>query len=362
MDGSRKYQKLYYAIVSAINDGTYATGDKLPSESELATKHGISRQTVRQALNKLVNDGCITKVHGSGSYVSEHAIQQKKTMHIAVITTYISSYIFPLILRGIESVATENSYTMLLMATNNSIAKEREILQKLSIDTVDGILVEGTKSALPSPNLPFYEKLINRHIPLVFFNAYYPNLFIKQPDSSIYVVTDDYQGGYDQTLALIQKGHHAIGGIFKSDDIQGINRFSGYIAALADNNIPFIDNHCMWFTTESREIIARMLRVANTIHCECTALICYNDEIASQVLAVIKDEVHTITEIRSFDHAYQLKLQGVELHSLGHPQEEMGVVIASKLFAIIEGKKETNTVMAWRNEDSSSSYDHTYQL
>ena len=152
----KKYLQLYSYITEAIGRGSYSAGDKLPTELDLASQYGVSRQTVRQALEKLERDGLISKIQGSGSYISDAAVAKKKTMRIAVITTYISTYIFPHILRGIEEVATRNRYSIQLMATNNSIAKERDILHELSLNFVDGIIVEGTKTALPNPNLSFY--------------------------------------------------------------------------------------------------------------------------------------------------------------------------------------------------------------
>lgn len=352
MTETTKYQKLYHLIVDAIKTGKTVNGDKLPSENELATEHGISRQTVRQALNRLLKDGYISKKRGSGSYVTYTMTESRKTRHIAVIATYIGSYIFPSILHGIEGVASENSYAMILTATNNNLEKEREILQKLSVDTVDGIIVEGTKTALPNPNLPFYKELVSRRVPIVFFNAYYPDLFRTQPESGIYITTDDYRESYDQTLALIREGHRSIGGIFKSDDTQGIQRFSGYITALFDNDIPFVDSHCMWFTTESREIIARMLGVAKTVLSECTALVCYNDETTIQVLSAMRGLPHTISEIRSFDQILPLGMSGVNVRSAGHPREEMGILAATKLFSIIDGRTESNIVMPWKSPNA----------
>ncbi|MCI6850009.1 MAG: GntR family transcriptional regulator, partial [Clostridiales bacterium] len=64
-----------------------------------------------------------------------------KTGQIAVICTYISEYIFPSILRGVENVTKEKDYQLLINSTNNSIASERSILSKLVENPVDGIIV-----------------------------------------------------------------------------------------------------------------------------------------------------------------------------------------------------------------------------
>ena len=136
MGQQKKYMQLYDEMVKLIQTGKLAPGDRLPTEQELSHTFAVSRQTVRQALGKMKEAGLISSLQGSGSFVSEKACAMRRTCRIAVITTYISTYIFPSILRGIEDVATSNGYSILLKATNNSIAKERDILSGLSAQDV----------------------------------------------------------------------------------------------------------------------------------------------------------------------------------------------------------------------------------
>jgi DNA-binding GntR family transcriptional regulator len=67
-----QYRKLYEILRKHIVDGVYKDGDLLPSENELCITYRITRPTVRQALNALVNDGYIKKHQGKGSIV--HAL------------------------------------------------------------------------------------------------------------------------------------------------------------------------------------------------------------------------------------------------------------------------------------------------
>jgi GntR family transcriptional regulator len=57
---------------SLIEQGTYAPGDRLPSEVELAARLGISRPTLREALLHLEQEGIIVRRHGVGTFVSAH--------------------------------------------------------------------------------------------------------------------------------------------------------------------------------------------------------------------------------------------------------------------------------------------------
>lgn len=349
MSPQKKYLQLYSHITAAISDGTYSAGDKLPTELEFANRYAVSRQTVRQALEKLERDGLISKIQGSGSYVSSAAESMKKTMRIAVITTYISTYIFPYILRGIEETASHHHYSMQLMATNNSIAKERDILQNLSKNSVDGIIVEGTKTALPNPNLSFYRELAGKNTPFVFFNGYYPDLINEPRYNIVYVVTDDYAGAFEATAELIRRGHRSIGGIFKSDDIQGIRRFSGYIDALTGADLRVNDDDILWFSTENKNSIALQLSNSGLLS-DCTAIVCYNDEIALQLLAYLKTYPGGVTAVRSFDGTFVPQPEGVDYKSYGHPKEKLGRLAAERIIAMIEGKKEENLVMPWTED------------
>jgi len=63
------YRQLAADLISRINSGQYHTGERLPSEPELAALHNIGRPTVRQATDLLVQKGLIERRRGSGTYV-----------------------------------------------------------------------------------------------------------------------------------------------------------------------------------------------------------------------------------------------------------------------------------------------------
>ncbi len=64
-----QYRKLYELLRKHIISGVYEEGSLLPSENELCAVHGVTRPTVRHALDSLVNDGLIFKKQGKGSIV-----------------------------------------------------------------------------------------------------------------------------------------------------------------------------------------------------------------------------------------------------------------------------------------------------
>ena len=144
---------------------------------------------------------------------------------IIVITTYVSEYIFPFLIKGIEEVLSKNGYDILLLSTNNEKEKERELLKKLLEYDVVGAIIEPTASALGNTNIDYYKEISKNNIPYLMINAAYD----KEKQS--YVSIDDEKGGYKICKYLIQLGHKKIAGLFKEDDIQGIERKKGYLKA-----------------------------------------------------------------------------------------------------------------------------------
>jgi DNA-binding GntR family transcriptional regulator len=66
-----RYQEIQYMLKEKIQQGVFQVGDFLPSENELSADYSITRTTVRKALDNLLKEGFIEKLHGKGSRVKE---------------------------------------------------------------------------------------------------------------------------------------------------------------------------------------------------------------------------------------------------------------------------------------------------
>lgn len=345
-----KYEKLADKLRFKIISEAYKPGERLPSENEIVTEEKLSRQTVRQALALLEKEGRIARRRGSGSFVINTDVKREKTKNVAVVTTYISEYIFPDILRGIEQVLSQNGYTPLVSATYNRVDNERDILNMLLNKPIDGIIVEGTKTALPNPNIDLYQSIKDADIPMVFINGFYPDF-----KPAVYVVADDRAGGAAAVNLLLRKGRRHIAAIFKSDDIQGHRRYAGYAGALREAGLGIRDDRVLWYTTETRETLIQstLLKMLG----DCDAVVCYNDAVALQVLDILRDSGIRVPEqiaVASFDGSLFGSIASPKLTSLFLKKEEVGRLAAGKLIGLMKGMEEKPYVMPWIMEEKES--------
>ena len=345
-----KYNEMVSDIERRISHGKLQNDDKLPTESELSSTYGVSRQTVRNGLSKLIKKGLLKSIQGSGYYVIGGMPPQKAKRHIAVITTYISDYIFPAILRRIESTLSDQGYVISLYATNNSVVNERNVLKSLDTALIGGIIVEGTQATFPNPNISIYTELAEAGTKIVFFNSIYSGL--NHPNIKS-VMMDDRAGGAYLAEKLIMAGHTAIGTLMKIDDRQGVNRYAGIVDALFTHSLSLNENNILMFTTMNHFLDGdtedyTYLRTLDVIR-NCTAIICYNDITATHLVDMLaKAEGSQVTAVYSFDnYNHIIPLPGVDFFSLGYPREIMGNIISEKLLHMIEGCHEQSEAIPW---------------
>ncbi|MGL5438049.1 MAG: GntR family transcriptional regulator [Lachnospiraceae bacterium] len=333
-----KYRRIIDWVHENIKNGKLQYGDRINSENEMSAMFGLSRQTVRHAINILEQEGVVRRIQGSGTYIgcNQRQSRQEKYMNIAVISSFVDSYIFPATLRGIEDVLMKNGYMTQVAFTNDSVARERMILEHLiSKDNIDGLIVEPSKSALPNPNLHYYQLLAERHIPILFFNAKYPRL--DQPCVSL----DDQKIACKAVKYLIDNGHKKIGGLFKLDDGQGHLRYAGYLEALDEAGIQMEGHRVVWVDSDDMMNLERFKfdglfkdRIS-----DCTALMCYNDEVAYQVAAYCQKNGIAIPadlSLISIDNSDLAGLADVPFTSYPHPKGQLGRKTAENLLALIQ--------------------------
>lgn len=332
-----KHEYLQHEIKKLIKEKDMKPNDKLPSELDFQEMFNVSRHTVRTALSKLEYQGVIYKEQGVGSFVSG-SINRSSSREIGVITTYISDYIFPTIIRGIEQELTKSGYSMILTSTNNNVESERKAIEMLMKREVDGLIIEPTKSAYYNSNIGSYLQLKEYGIPIIMLNAKYDEI------TSPTVTLNDYQAGYDVTEYLINNGHTRIGGLFKIDDKQGKERLRGFIQACYDYGIEYNSDVVVVYETETLRNLLDSKVKQIIKHREITGFVSYNDKVAIEVLNIIWQNGLSVPEdisMVSHDNSNLSTLSKVNLTGVNHPKSELGKEAAIRLLNYLEGETET---------------------
>ncbi|QHW31196.1 GntR family transcriptional regulator [Paenibacillus rhizovicinus] len=332
-----KYAQLKKEILAWLDLGKLQPNDQMPSENEIAEQFGLSRQTVRQTLGELETEGRLYRMQGKGTFVAEPrgSEQRAEVQTIGLVTTYISDYIFPHIVRGAEAAIRARGYSLLLSSTDNDKGKERESLSILTGQPLSGLIIEPTKSAEGNPNLDYFLALNNRRIPYVMINAKYPEI------SSPSLVIDDEAGGAAAAEYLLGLGHRRIAGFFKTDDQQGVLRLKGFLRAHQSAGQALHPDFVIAYRTEEKAkkpAAAAEQLLGRPEEERPTAFVCYNDELALQLLEVVRKlglSVPNDVSLVGFDDSPLATATEVKLTSLSHPKEEMGAAAAQMLFELI---------------------------
>lgn len=329
-----KYRKLYQWARALIRSGVFKDGDRFLSEHSLEKKFGYSRQTVRRALEDLEAEGLISRERGSGTYVTYKNRTDQGKPHIGLIVSYFYDYLFPEVYAGIESVLKEHGFEIDVAVTRNDVNIETVYLESFLKSGVIGLIVEGTRSAFPNPNIRVYREIRKRNIPTIFIHNSYQNIPFNSVDMA------DEEGCRMLIDALAKQGHRKIGGIFKYDDIQGLHRFRGFVEGLADNGIRYDDDWIRWYSTRSlndqfsREGMLDFYRRTK----ECTAVVMYNDGVAYPYMDFLEERGVMVPDdlsLVSFDDTMLHAESSVRILSMVHPKFELGQTAARNLVRML---------------------------
>lgn len=340
-NGKPKYFTLMEELKEKIISGRIQPGEKLPSENQFTVQYSLSRHTVRKALSLLEQGGYIEACHGKGTFCSEKMRHMKKSRNIAVVTTYISDYIFPRLIQGMDNVLSEQGYSIILKNTGNSRQKEAKCLEELFQKDIDGLIIEPSKSQLSCRHPGLYENLEKYQIPYIFIQGIYTEMKDKP-----HILMDDARGGYLVTKYLLEQGHRRITGFFKADDIQGIQRHKGYVRALQEAGIPYDPDLVVWFHTEDRRskpsmMVKEMVKTGSLPH----GIVCYNDQIAVQVIESLEDcglQVPKDISVTGYDNSLYAQ-RGTGITTIAHPQERLGEMAAELILEKINGVSEADS-------------------
>lgn len=324
----KKYIHIAQTLAQEIQEGRWPVGSRLPIEPELCDRFDVARQTLRQAIGVLEEQGLVERLQGSGTYVRALVPAARRRQTVCVMTTYLDDYIFPEILSGAEEVLSAAGYNTQMRLTRNRISTERQNLLELQSSDCSGLIIEGTKTALYNPNTAIYQTLTGT--PTVFINGWSRELH----DIS-YVAADDYQGAQLLTDYLISRGHRSIGGIFKHDDIQGLKRHQGYLDALLNAGLAMEEENWRWFATEDIDLLFQPALI-DWLR-QFSAVVCYNDTVAVRLMQFCAANGIRVPEdlsITGFDNSALAEVMG--LTTVQHPGAALGRAAAKAVLQLMQ--------------------------
>ena len=212
---------------------------------QIAKELNVSVSTVSKALNDSPEISSSTKIR-----IKEYAklknykpnviglnLKNRKTKTIGVIIPNILNSFFAKVFSGIEKVADEKGYNVIMCISNESLEKETHTLEMLSNGTIDGFIVSVSEEAQKNHEYNHFSSIINDGTPIVMFDR------IADEVDCDKVIVDDYDSALNSTQHLINLGCKNIA-LFSSIDNLSVGklRADGYIKALENNNIPVNSN------------------------------------------------------------------------------------------------------------------------
>ncbi|MGB8193054.1 MAG: LacI family DNA-binding transcriptional regulator [Chitinophagaceae bacterium] len=187
-----------------------------------SNSYEISQETRQRVLETAARLNYIPNTYAS-------SLRKKKSKNIGVVIPEVADSFFSLAINGIESVAKENGYHVLVYLTHESFENEKNILKEFQGKRVDGVLISVSRETSQSDHI---NDLISNGVPLVFFDR------VCEDVQTAKITTDDLESSYEATAHLIQQGCHKIAFLSISNSLSISNkRLEGYLQAHADHKL-----------------------------------------------------------------------------------------------------------------------------
>ncbi len=220
--------------------------EKPATIKDIAKKLNISISTVSRALRNTPDVNAETKK--SVLALSEElnyqpnrlalSLRQKQTHTIGVIVPNLD-YVLSMMVRGIDEVALEAGYTVMVCQSNESFGREIVNTKRLLESLVDGFIISVSSE---TKSFDHFKKIRERNIPMVVFDRITPHLVAPN------VRLDNEMGGFLATEHLLEEGYKRIA-ILAGPKNLGISnsRMDGYMNALKKHKVkidPSLIIHC----------------------------------------------------------------------------------------------------------------------
>lgn len=262
---------------------------KITTIREIASQLGISPSAVSRALHDHPSIGQQTKqrvkelARALNYEPNETALlfKQQKTRTVGVILPYLVEEFFSKAISGMEDVASENGYTVLIGQSREDTGREQQILDTMRKHRVDGMIVSVAKT---TERYDHFREIHAGNIPLVFFDR------IPKMEGINYVYCNLRPGTEAAIDLLVSRGHRRIalingpGALTASEE-----RYEGFASALRRHKIspdPALIKSTDLSATVTENAMAELLSVKKTP----TAILAFNDYVALDAIQFLKKQ------------------------------------------------------------------------
>jgi LacI family transcriptional regulator len=160
------------------------------------------------------------------------SLKNRKTKTICIIIPEIIHHFFTTIISGIEHIANENGYNVIICLSDESFDKEVINMETLANGNIDGFIMSLSKETQQKKDFHHIAEVINQGMPVVMFDRITNDILCDK------VIIDDHLAAFNATQFLIDKGLKKIALITTVDYVSvGKLRTDGYIKALKNNDI-----------------------------------------------------------------------------------------------------------------------------
>lgn len=168
------------------------------------------------------------------------SLKNRKTKTIGVIIPEIIHHFFATVISGVEHVANEKGYNVIVCLSNESFDKEVINMEMLANGSIDGFIMSLSKETQQKKDYHHITEVINQGMPVVMFDRVASEILTDK------VIIDDNLAAYDAVQFLINKGFKKIALISTVDYVSvGKLRTEGYLKALRNNNITIEDKYIL---------------------------------------------------------------------------------------------------------------------
>jgi DNA-binding LacI/PurR family transcriptional regulator len=304
----------------------------------IAQLAGVSHSTVSRALrdSPLIPSATaeriklIAKQHGYSASAVARSLVTKRTQAVGVVVTSIADPFNGEVVDGIEQVANQHGYSVILATSQALPERELMVVRSFQERRVDGIVVASSR--LGSHYMSLLSEL---EVPIVLLNNQHPGMFVHS------VSIDNASGTYAATRHLISLGHNRIAYLGDQLGLESDSeRFHGFQQAMSEAQLE-VPVEFILKGDGKREGAAQACRALLDSGDRPTAIVCYNDMSALGVMDVAANLELSIPldlSIVGFDDLFFTSALQPPLTTIRQPKKELGVRSMELLLALLKGE------------------------